>query len=155
MKFISLTLLWNLNTRFHYPLSHIYNYHILYISMRQLLPRLAILKFNQSGNGMDKRPPRFSEELYKMISHDSEWLRSRDWKSPDLRYLGYFSHISDTDFFSKSRVFLLICAENFIFYDKIINTPCIPPYKLLWSSGYDLRLWLARSCVRISRTTCF
>ena len=36
-----------------------------------------------------------------------------------------------------------------------MNTPCINSYKLLCSSGYDLRLWGVRSCVRIQRTTFF
>ena len=38
-------------------------------------------------------------------------------------------------FFSKSRFFPFFCPKNFIFYDKIRNTSCLPSYKLLWSSG--------------------
>ena len=79
---------------------------------------------------------RFLKGLQKLFHIDSEWLRSRDWKSLELRCSGYFCHILFTDFLLKITSFsALLCRKFYFFNDKNINTPCIPPYKLLWSSG--------------------
>ena len=42
--------------------------------------------------------PIFKMALKKLFRIDSEWLRSRDWKSEELRYLGYFWKISNPYF---------------------------------------------------------
>ena len=65
--------------------------------------------------------PSFKIALKKLFHIDSEV-----WGLKILRaeVLGYFWKILCTDFFSKSRVFLLLCAENFNFFilnNRILN----------------------------------
>ena len=75
-----------------------------------------IFSLTSLGKGGTNAPTIFKIALKKLFHIDSELLRSRDSKSWELRYLGYFWKISQTYFFFKSRVFLIFRRENFNFF---------------------------------------
>ena len=56
-------------------------------------------KLTSLGKGGTNVPPDFRNSSKKLFHIDSELLRSRDSKSSELRYLGYFWKISNTNFF--------------------------------------------------------
>ena len=66
--------------------------------------------------GGNKRPPDFQNSSKKIFHIDCEWLKSRDSKTSELRCLSYFCHISDIDFFPKSRVFSAFLCRKFNFF---------------------------------------
>ena len=78
--------------------------------------RMKIRFLTSLGMGWTNVHPDFQNGSKKIFHIDSEWLRSRDWKSYELKCLGYFCQISNTTFFSKiTTFFLLPYAENFNF----------------------------------------
>ena len=71
-------------------------YRVKILEYRQL----RISHFNQSGHSGTN-----ALSSKKLFHIDSELLRSRDWKSKEPGYLGYFCHILDSIFFFKITSF--------------------------------------------------